>query len=62
MALRSLSKLYRVLKDFQFFSRRRRFAFSDCSAGVNQGLEFSEWISLVLTGACLSRIAVSSEL
>ena len=44
--------------DFQRRSSLRRVFLSSLRAGVNQGFDLEECISLVITGACLSRIAV----
>ncbi len=52
----------RVGRDFHCLSSLRRVRLSALRAGVNQGFELDEWMTLEMSGACLSRILVKVEL
>ena len=45
--------------DFHLCSSLWRVFVRIFSAGLNQGFSFGEWVTLVMRGACLSRMRVS---
>ena len=58
-ALRKAVRFARLGSDFHLCSSLRRAFLRSLSAGVNQGFSFGEWMTLVTSGACLSRMQVS---
>ena len=59
LALRKAARFARLGSDFHLCSSLRRVFLRTLSAGVNQEFSFGELVTLVMSGACLSRMQVS---
>ena len=60
--MRKAARLAAVGRDFQRRSRLRQIFLRTLRPGENQMFDLGDWIVLVMSGACLSRILVRVEL